>query len=292
MPYVTEATRVQVILPVTAHDQDFVGNFLDMYVMNALDTHDNALLTFLFVYDPFDAQRVSQIDVFAGVKAMIGEVEKRYGDVKIPWISVKTEVPSQVKLMDIISKKHPVDTLFFLASVWTEVNADFLNRCRMNAISNWQVFFPIHFQEYSTALVYRDQQPSAASSFASEALRDGHFDRHVFEEACFYNADYMAARTKMAADILDNDELLESMDVYEIFVRYSGLHVFRAVEPALVQKYVHRECNPRFSEDIYHRCVLSNLEGLASRSHLAMALFEQEQANSTWTEYYCNPKMA
>ncbi|XP_051267051.1 chondroitin sulfate glucuronyltransferase [Dicentrarchus labrax] len=282
MPYVTEATRVQVILPVTAQDQDFVGNFLDMYVMNTLDTHDNVLLTFLFIYDPFDAQRVSQTDVFAGIKAMIGEVEKRYGDVKIPWISVKTEVPSQVKLMDIISKKHPVDTLFFLASVWTEVNADFLNRCRMNAISNWQVFFPIHFQEYSPAIVYRDQQPSAASSsFASESLRDGHFDRHVFDEACFYNADYMTARTKMAADILDNEELLESMDVYDIFVRYSGLHVFRAVEPALIQKYVRRACNPRFSEDIYHRCVLSNLEGLGSRSHLAMALFEQEQANST-----------
>ncbi|XP_074477766.1 chondroitin sulfate glucuronyltransferase [Sebastes fasciatus] len=282
MPYVTEATRVQVILPVTAQDQDYVGNFLDMYVMNTLDTHDNVLLTFLFIYDPFDAQRVSQTDVFAGIKAMIGEVEKRYGDVKIPWISVKTEVPSQVKLMDIISKKHPVDTLFFLAGVWTEVNADFLNRCRMNAISNWQVFFPIHFQEYSPAVMYRDQQPSAASSsFASESLRDGHFDRHVFDEACFYNADYMTARTKMAADILDNEELLESMDVYDIFVRYSGLHVFRAVEPALIQKYVRRACNPRFSEDIYHRCVLSNLEGLGSRSHLAMALFEQEQANST-----------
>ncbi|KAG7527103.1 chondroitin sulfate glucuronyltransferase [Solea senegalensis] len=282
MPYVTEATRVQVILPVTAQDQDYVSNFLDMYVMNTLDTHDNVLLTFLFIYDPFDAQRVSQTDVFAGIKAMIGEVEKRYGDVKIPWISVKTEVPSQVKLMDIISKKHPVDTLFFLSSVWTEVNADFLNRCRMNAISNWQVFFPIHFQEYNPAVLYRDQQPSAASSsFASESLRDGHFDRQVFDEACFYNADYMTARTKMAADILDNEELLESMDVYDIFVRYSGLHVFRAVEPALIQKYVRRACNPRFSEDIYHRCVLSNLEGLGSRSHLAMALFEQEQANST-----------
>ncbi|KAF3703722.1 Chondroitin sulfate glucuronyltransferase [Channa argus] len=282
MPYVTEATRVQVILPVTAQDQDYVSNFLDMYVTNTLDTHDNVLLTFLFIYDPFDAQRVSQSDVFAGIKAMIGEVEKRYGDVKIPWISVKTEVPSQVKLMDIISKKHPVDTLFFLASVWTEVNSDFLNRCRMNAISNWQVFFPVHFQEYSPAVMYRDQQPSAASSsFTSESLRDGHFDRHIFDEACFYNADYMTARTKMAADILDNEELLESMDVYDIFVRYSGLHVFRAVEPALIQKYVRRTCNPRFSEDIYHRCVLSNLEGLGSRSHLAMALFEQEQANST-----------
>ncbi|KPP75120.1 chondroitin sulfate glucuronyltransferase-like [Scleropages formosus] len=282
MPYVTEATQVQVILPVTTSDQDFIGNFLDTYVMNALDTHDNVLLTFLFIYNQFDAQRVSQADIFAGVKSMIGEVEKRYDNVKIPWISVKTEVPSQVKLMDIISKKHPVDTLFFMASVWTEVNGDFLNRCRMNTISSWQVFFPIHFQEYNPSIMYRDQQPSAVdSSFTSNSLRDGHFDRHIFDEACFYNADYMAARTKMVADILDNDELLESMDIYDTFVRYSGLHVFRAVEPALVQKYVRRTCNPRFSEDIYQRCVLSNLEGLASRSHLAMALFEQEQANST-----------
>lgn len=277
MPYVTEATRVQVILPVTARDKDYVGNFLDMYVMNTLDTHENVLLTFLLIYDMVDAQRVSQTDVFAGVKSMIAEVEKRYTDVKIPWISVKTEVPSQIKLMDIISKKHPVDTLFFISTIWTEINIDFLNRCRMNAINNWQVFFPIHFQEYNPAIVYREQQ----SSTTSEALRDGHFDHYVFEETCFYNSDYMTARTKLAADILDNDEMLESMEIYDIFIKYSSLHVFRAVEPALVQKYIRRECNPRFSEEVYHRCVLSNLEGLASRSHLAMALFEQEQANST-----------
>ncbi|NXL67958.1 CHPF2 glucuronyltransferase, partial [Chordeiles acutipennis] len=278
MPYVTEATRVQLVLPLTVQDLDFVANFLDMFAMNTLDTHDNALLTLLFIYHPYDAQRVSQVDVFAGVKAMVGELEKRYAEVKIPWISVKTEVPSQVKLMDIVSKKHPVDTLFFLASVWTEINMEFLNRCRMNTISNWQVFFPVHFQEFNPALVYRGEQ---AASSSTDFLRDGHFDRHSFAEACFYNSDYMTARTKLAADILDRDEVLESMEVFDVFLHYSGLHLFRAVEPGLVQKYSLRSCNPRLSEELYHRCVLSNLEGLASRSHLAMALFEQEQANST-----------
>ncbi|KFQ29249.1 Chondroitin sulfate glucuronyltransferase, partial [Mesitornis unicolor] len=275
MPYVTEATRVQLVLPLTVQDLDFVANFLDMFAMNTLDTHDNALLTLLFIYHPYDAQRVSQVDVFAGVKAMVGELEKRYAEVKIPWISVKTEVPSQVKLMDIVSKKHPVDTLFFLASVWTEINMD---RCRMNTISNWQVFFPVHFQEFNPALVYRGEQ---TASSGTDFLRDGHFDRHSFAEACFYNSDYMTARTKLAADILDRDEVLESMEVFDVFLHYSALHLFRAVEPGLVQKYALRSCNPRLSEELYHRCVLSNLEGLASRSHLAMALFEQEQANST-----------
>ncbi|XP_032038101.1 chondroitin sulfate glucuronyltransferase [Aythya fuligula] len=278
MPYVTEATRVQLVLPLTVQDLDFVANFLDMYAMNTLDTHDNALLTLLFIYHPYDAQRVSQVDVFAGVKTMVAELEKRYAEVKIPWISVKTEVPSQVKLMDIVSKKHPVDTLFFLASVWTEINMEFLNRCRMNTISNWQVFFPVHFQEFNPALVYRGEQTASSST---DFLRDGHFDRHSFAEACFYNSDYMTARTKLAADILDRDEVLEGMEVFDVFLHYSGLHLFRAVEPGLVQKYALRSCNPRLSEELYHRCVLSNLEGLASRSHLAMALFEQEQANST-----------
>ncbi|XP_069502119.1 chondroitin sulfate glucuronyltransferase [Ambystoma mexicanum] len=280
MPYVTEATRVQVILPLNVNDLDYVGNFLDVFAMNALDTRDNALLTLLFIYDPYDAQRVNQVDVFAGVKSMVEELEKRYADVKIPWISVKTEVPAQVKLMDIVSKKHPVDTLFFFTSVWTEVNTEFLNRCRMNAISNWQVFFPVHFQEFNPVLVYHNEQATSSSS-STDFLRDGHFDRHVSVEACFYNSDYMTARTKMAADILDHDEMLENLEVYDVFLRYSGLHVFRAVEPGLVQKYGLRGCNPRLSEEVYHRCVLSNLEGLASRSHLAMALFEQEQANST-----------
>uniref|UniRef100_A0A8C7A4E3 Hexosyltransferase n=2 Tax=Nothoprocta perdicaria TaxID=30464 RepID=A0A8C7A4E3_NOTPE len=278
MPYVTEATRVQLVLPLTVQDLDFVANFLDMFAMNTLDTHDNALLTLLFIYHPYDAQRVSQVDVFAAVKAMVGELEKRYAEVKIPWISVKTEVPSQVKLMDIVSKKHPVDTLFFLASVWTEINMEFLNRCRMNTISNWQVFFPVHFQEFNPALVYHGEQ---AASSSTDFLRDGRFDRHSFAEACFYNSDYMTARTKLAADILDQDEMLESMEVFDVFLHYSGLHLFRAVEPGLVQKYALRSCNPRLSEELYHHCMLSNLEGLASRSHLAMALFEQEQANST-----------
>uniref|UniRef100_H0YP45 Hexosyltransferase n=1 Tax=Taeniopygia guttata TaxID=59729 RepID=H0YP45_TAEGU len=273
-------SKVEIIpMPyVTVQDLDFVANFLDMFAMNTLDTHDNALLTLLFIYHPYDAQRVGQVDVFAGVKAMVGELEKRYAEVKIPWISVKTEVPSQVKLMDIVSKKHPVDTLFFLASVWTEINMEFLNRCRMNTISNWQVFFPVHFQEFNPALVYRGEQTASSST---DFLRDGHFDRHSFAEACFYNSDYMTARTKLAADILDRDEVLENMEVFDVFLHYSGLHVFRAVEPGLVQKYTLRSCNPRLSEELYHRCVLSNLEGLASRSHLAMALFEQEQANST-----------
>nr|XP_005485291.1 chondroitin sulfate synthase 2 [Zonotrichia albicollis] len=278
MPYVTEASRINVILPLTAHDRDYAARFLEAYAAAAFESSENAVLTFLFIYDPFEAQQVTQNDIFASVKSQITEYERKYAEVKIPWISVKTDAPSQIKVMDIISKKHPVDTLFFVAGVGTEITIDFLNRCRMNTINNWQVFFPIHFQGYNPVIAYHNQVPPTTL----DLLRDmGRFDRDVFHEACFYNADYMAARTRMAGDVQENEDILETLDIYDMFIKYSNLHVFRAVEPALLQRYRHQACNPRLSEDIYHRCVQSSLEGVGSRSQLAMVLFEQEQGNST-----------
>ncbi|XP_006636485.1 chondroitin sulfate synthase 2 [Lepisosteus oculatus] len=278
MPYVTEATRVHIILPLTVHDRDYVNQFLEVYAANCFETSENAILSFLFIYDPFEAQQVNQNDIFMDVKAKISAYEHKYPVTKIPWISVKTEAPSQIKIMDIISKKHPVDTLFFVANVNTNINSEFLNRCRMNSINNWQVFFPIHFQDYNPDIAYHNQPRPATVDLVKDA---GHFDRNVFDEACFYNSDYMAARTRMSADVQENEDILETFDVYDMFIKYSNLHVFRAVEPALHQKYQYRVCNPRLSEETYHRCVQSNLEGLGSRSQLAMLLFDQEQGNST-----------
>ncbi|XP_051881966.1 chondroitin sulfate synthase 2 [Pristis pectinata] len=278
MPYVTEATRVHVILPLSARERQQASHFIQMFEQTALESQENAILTLLFIYDPLEAQRVSQDDIFSGLKAQIAQCEERYPGSKIPWISVKTDSPSQIKIMDVISKKHPVDTLFFLAGTNSQLSVDFLNRCRMNTISQWQVFFPIHFQEYEPEVAYRDRPRPLTVDLLKDA---GHFDRDSFEAACFYNADYMAARSKVSAAALDNEELLESLDMYQMFVQYSGLHVFRAVEPALRQKHGQRACDPRASEDLYHRCVQSNLQGLGSRAQLAMLLFEQEQGHST-----------
>lgn len=278
MPYVTEATRVHIILPVTSQDRDKVRQFLEVYATNAFMTGENAVLTFLFIYEPFEAQQVNQDDIFAGIKAQITTYERKYPMVKIPWISIKTESPSPIKFMDIISKKHPVDTLFFIATVKTNVKSDFLNRCRMNSISNWQVFFPIHFQDYNPDIAYYSEPLPKTIDLVKEA---GLFDRNSFDETCFYNSDYMAARTQMALDVQENEDLLDSLDLYDMFVRYSSLHVFRAVEPSLHRHYSHQQCNPRLGEEIYHRCMQSMLGSLGPRSKLAMLLFDSELGNST-----------
>ncbi|XP_026789393.3 chondroitin sulfate synthase 2 [Pangasianodon hypophthalmus] len=278
MPYVTEATRVHILLPLTSADRTTAVQFLDRCASGLFEPAENAILSFLFLYEPAEAQKVGTDDVFAEVKAKVAAIERRFPNVKVPWISVKTENPGLLRVLDVVSRKHPADTLFLLATADTALNSEFLNRCRMNAISGWQVFFPIHFQNFNPRVAYPDQALPTATDLVREA---GHFDRYSFEEACFYNGDYMTARARMDADAHEDEELLESLDTYDVFVRYSGLHVFRAVEPALRQEYRNHTCDARLSEDIFHRCLQSKRESIGSRSQLAMLMFEQEQGNST-----------
>ncbi|XP_057618078.1 chondroitin sulfate glucuronyltransferase isoform X2 [Chionomys nivalis] len=291
MPYVTEATRVQLVLPLLVAEAPAALAFLEAFAASVLEPREHALLTLLLVYGPREGR--GGPDPFLGVKAAAAELERRYPGARLAWLAVRAEAPSQVRLMDVISKKHPVDTLFFLTTVWTRPGSEVLNRCRMNAISGWQAFFPVHFQEFNPILSPQrsppggpgagPDPPSPGVDPSRGAPVGGRFDRQASAEGCFYNADYLAARARLASELAgqEEEEALEGLEVMDVFLRFSGLHLFRAVEPGLVQKFSLRDCSPRLSEELYHRCRLSNLEGLGGRTQLAMALFEQEQANST-----------
>ncbi|KAM8967228.1 chondroitin sulfate glucuronyltransferase-like [Pelodytes ibericus] len=274
MPYVTEATRVQFVLPLITADVGQVAGFLDAFATNLLDPRENVALTVLLVYD--EGFTHQEGDVFQEVRGMISELEKRYSLLQVELRSVHTEIPSQVRLMDVVSKKHSVDTLFFLVGVLSELTGNALNRCRMNAINAWQVFSPVHYQEYSPDVVRR----SFHAPSSEDLLRDGHFDRLSSSEFCFYNSDFMAAHRRMETELQEEEEGWD-MELLELFVRHSELHVFRALEPALVQRFSLQRCSTHLSGDGYHRCMISNLEALGSRIHLAMALYEQDQTNST-----------
>uniref|UniRef100_A0A4X1UMJ8 Hexosyltransferase n=1 Tax=Sus scrofa TaxID=9823 RepID=A0A4X1UMJ8_PIG len=293
MPYVTEATRVQLVLPLLVAEAAAAPAFLEAFAASVLEPREHALLTLLLVYGPREGGRGAP-DPFLGVKAAAAELERRYPGTRLAWLAVRAEAPSQVRLMDVVSKKHPVDTLFFLTTVWTRPGPEVLNRCRMNAISGWQAFFPVHFQEFNPALAPQRSPPGPPGAGPDPpsppgadpsrgAPVGGRFDRQASAEGCFYNADYLAARARLAGELAgqEEEEALEGLEVMDVFLRFSGLHLFRAVEPGLVQKFSLRDCSPRLSEELYHRCRLSNLEGLGGRAQLAMALFEQEQANST-----------
>lgn len=57
----------------------------------------------------------------------------------------------------------------------------------------------------------------------------------------------------------------------------SSLHVFQAVDIDLRKRYEQVTCDPHLKEDEYITCLKFKAEGMASRSQLALLVFEMEQ---------------
>lgn len=51
MPYVTESTRINLIVPVSEEDKDGVGTFLDNYAHTCLDAQESTDLLIIFIYN-------------------------------------------------------------------------------------------------------------------------------------------------------------------------------------------------------------------------------------------------
>ena len=154
MPYVTESSRVNLVLPVKVSEKDDVVSFLDSYAHVCLESGDNTHLFIVFIYDENNPQN-SQDDAFSVLKSMISFYETKYQNgAKIAWTGTQHSNPTQFTILDTISRKFPKETLFLLCTVGMELSIEFLNRVRMNTISKWQVFFPIAFYQYKPNLIY------------------------------------------------------------------------------------------------------------------------------------------
>ena len=57
----------------------------------------------------------------------------------------------------------------------------------------------------------------------------------------------------------------------------SSLHVFQAVDIDLKKRFESVTCDPHLKEDEYNECLTVKAEGMASRSQLALLMFEMEQ---------------
>lgn len=159
------------------------------------------------------------------------------------------------------------DALIFMCTIGMLLNVELLNRVRINTIPGWQVFFPIGFWQFKPNIIYEKKPFPTEIEFSSKT---GHYDVLSYEHGSFYNSDYKEARKSMI-----EAELL-NYDIYEMFVRYGKLHVFRAVEPEFKHYYMHLECLPSSPTALFDRCVERKAQNLATRSQLAKRIFQYQ----------------
>lgn len=271
MPYVTENTRVNLLLTVFPGEKDGVLSFFDSYAHTCLESGDNTYLFVVFVYESENEERD---DIYAVIKSTIAFYENRHrSGARITWMSLQSRgaigFGVSFMVLDALSNRIVPESLVLRCTVGMDLSIEFLNRVRMNTIKGWQVFFPIGYWSYKPNLVY-DQRPYPTTIEINQ--KSGRYDVHQFVHASFYMDDYQYARRQVSSTGTNVDTL----DLYDMFVQYHSLHVFRAVEPALRLQFRIHKCDGLIGR-AQNDCLNSRLHSLASRSQLGMLIFEYQQ---------------
>lgn len=269
VPYVTETSRVTIILPIEETDIEISLDFLQNYATSILDRKEKTLLMLVLLYQA-DSSNKNTSDVFYQIKNFAIKTSNKYKheDMKIAWVSIR--LPSWSKMVqisdfkaldfaivDLALKKIGLDSLVLVLDSHTNITNEFLNRVRMNTIANFQIFNPIPYRLYNPKIT--------KSNNLDINKNNGHFDREEYRYVSFYSKDYVNGNNikkqislnlyyvlvrkkhqlelpivRVDADIgaiIAHYENYTS-NIFEMFVKYGrDLHPMRATEMGLKVKY-------------------------------------------------------
>ncbi|RZC42210.1 chondroitin sulfate synthase 2 [Asbolus verrucosus] len=254
VPYVTENSRVTIILPVQETEVEPALEFLQGYSSAIMDRKEKTFLMLALLYQSESSNKGTD-DVFYEMKNFATRTTNKYKneDMKIAWVSIRWPAwPTALKMesfksldfavVDLALKKIGLESLVLVLDAHTNISSDFLNRVRMNTIPNVQIFSPIPFRQYNPKI-------SQASNFEVNK-NGGHFDKEEYKYVSFYGKDYVNARKQhqhlLPIVRVDNDigDVLAEQyrgfagTIFEMFVKFGGdLHAMRATEMGLKVKY-------------------------------------------------------
>lgn len=268
-PYVTESTRVAILLPTFENQVLETEQFLESYEKTCMDSQDNTFLMLIFLYRAETPSKGDE-DVFLPLKNIalaLTEKHKQDGS-RVAWVSIRlpVEISSKVSnnnhyyssfygphtrmsfaVVDLALRKIGLESLVMLCSNAASFRPDFLNRVRMNTIQGFQVYSPIGFMMYPcdwTGLCKPCENCDVGQS-------TGYFDRANYDVISFYSNDYVFARKQLEQllpivrtdrDIVNllasnNTQLGNSSmitNIIELFTLCNNkIHILRAIEPNL-----------------------------------------------------------
>ncbi|XP_056637395.1 chondroitin sulfate synthase 2 [Diorhabda sublineata] len=253
VPYVTENSRVNIILPIEDNQIHLAMEFLSMYASTIMDRKEKTFLMLVLLYQYNDESK-GDADKYVDIKKFVTTHSVKYknDDVKIAWLSIRLpEVSTPLYIeenkalmfatVDLALKKIGLESLTLILDVYCNISIDFLNRVRMNTIQGFQIFSPIPFRQYNSKV---------SQTIALDVNKNtGHFDKEEYKYISFYGKDYVIARKKHQHLIplirIDNDisKIIDEDhrnigNLLEMFVKFHNkLHCMRATEMNLKIKY-------------------------------------------------------
>ncbi|KAI8126812.1 Chondroitin sulfate synthase 2 [Lucilia cuprina] len=262
-PYVTESTRIAILVPTFEHQLEDALDFITQYEKICMHNQDNTFLLMIFMYR-YDSSSKGDTDPFKSLKTLALDLSSKYktDGSRIAWVSIRLPsalsdpIPSEdvmlnslyghneilsVAVADLALPKIGLESLVLMASNSITFKPDFLNRVRMNTIQGFQVYSPIGFMMYPCKLAGFCKECESCDVSQST----GYFDKWNYDVISFYSRDYVQARKLVEASLpitrTDNDieQLLTRADktinnILDMFVSSQlPVHMLRGVEPNL-----------------------------------------------------------
>ncbi|KAK0089693.1 hypothetical protein PV325_006116 [Microctonus aethiopoides] len=299
VPYVTENTRINIILIVHLSSINNAVKFMENYVEVCMEKRDKTSLMLVLIYNKESPSKGSD-DIYGKIKTYALNFTDQYKRIqsKISWLSIrlpsissnviKSDPPFKIAVADLVVQKFSSESLLLFVQTDAILTTEYLNRIRMNTISQWQIYCPIPFVEFHPDLAYADELKKINIDLNRN---HGRYDELNYESISFYKIDYQTMR-KMNEDyipithgdkdipnkmtIMSDKNVIHS--IYELFIFYGKLHVFRAVEPALKIHHNVINCTDELNEYIRQKCVLSNSRQIGHRGQLAKLIKEYHES--------------
>ncbi|XP_046801365.1 chondroitin sulfate glucuronyltransferase [Lucilia cuprina] len=262
-PYVTESTRIAILVPTFEHQLEDALDFITQYEKICMHNQDNTFLLMIFMYR-YDSSSKGDTDPFKSLKTLALDLSSKYktDGSRIAWVSIRLPsalsdpIPSEdvmlnslyghneilsVAVADLALPKIGLESLVLMASNSITFKPDFLNRVRMNTIQGFQVYSPVGFMMYPCKLAGFCKECESCDVSQST----GYFDKWNYDVISFYSRDYVQARklveTSLPITRTDNDieQLLTRADktinnILDMFVSSQlPVHMLRGVEPNL-----------------------------------------------------------
>jgi chondroitin polymerizing factor len=157
-PYVTESTRITILLPTFEHDIENAIDFVQRYEKNCMENQDNTFLMLVMLYR-IDSSNKGETDVFLRLKTLALSLSEKYKgfNSRVAWVSIrlpeefsddynendlminsvygKNEVLS-LAVTDLALRKVGLESLVMIVSNTVTFKMEFLNR-----VSFYRFFF-------------------------------------------------------------------------------------------------------------------------------------------------------
>lgn len=270
MPFVTETTKLFLILPIHSDERSLAIRFLHHVNKTLFDRETREKFELLLTHIVKTKQEYSQgqkwFDEIRQQVDLIRQIRTQVTITYHTYLLPSSTIPSYAQstyLLDFFQTKLRANALIFLTNPYVDIDPDFLNRCRLNVIERTQIFFPIAFYQYHPKIIARTQTITNNSTIELHKSH-GWFNSYAFDHVGLHMSDYI----QLKRIIQQLNLTLANQNLYDLFVQLTDLHILRAPDQSLRVHYHSMKCDFFVqSNTIEHdRCLAQREKGLGSRS--------------------------